>query len=333
MACPNRAPFPSRCGSRALAKAALTTAIFLGVVASSSSASAFCRNTTCKDTDKKTCLKDENGCVSEGKPLFWPTSCIEFHMNRDGTQFLDITESRTAIMKSFRSWSAVDCGNGKTASMTFVALEDIACKRAEYNRTGKNVNVILFQDNDWKYRGIDGTLAKTNATFDTETGEIFDADIEINTAFNKVTTSDEAGKIQFDLQAILTHEVGHFLGIGHSAEERATMFPSYSPGTVAIRQLSTDDKAAVCAAYPPNNGVKCNQEPRGGYSATCDDTTAAEPPGGCSVSSSLSPGSPVSPVSREAGGTTAVFVGLLSFVSFAFGRRGFRRRFSSERFP
>ncbi len=331
MACPNRAPFPSRCGSRALAKAALTTAIFLGVAASSSSASAFCRNSTCKDTDKKTCLKDENGCVSEGKPLFWPTSCIEFHMNRDGTQFLDITESRTAIMKSFRSWSAVDCGNGKTASMTFVALEDIACKRAEYNRTGKNVNVILFQDNDWKYRGIDGTLAKTNATFDTETGEIFDADIEINTAFNKVTTSDEAGKIQFDLQAILTHEVGHFLGIGHSAEERATMFPSYSPGTVAIRQLSTDDKAAVCAAYPPNNGVKCNQEPRGGYSATCDDTTgaAADPAGGCSISSSASP---VSPVSSEAS-TTAVFVGLLSFVSFAFGRRGFRRRFSLERFP
>jgi hypothetical protein len=103
-------------------------------------------------------------------------------------------------MKAFRSWSAVDCGGGKQASMTFVAKEDVACKKAEYNRDGKNVNVVLFQDNDWKYRGIDGTLAKTSTTFDTETGEIFDADIEVNTAFNKVTVTDTAGQIQYDLQ-------------------------------------------------------------------------------------------------------------------------------------
>lgn len=290
------------------------------------SAAAFCRNTTCKDTDKKTCLKDEEGCPSEGKALFWPTSCIEFHMNRDGTQFLDTTASRLAIMKAFRAWSAVDCGNGKTASMTFVSLEDVACKKAEYNREGKNVNVVLFQDNDWKYRGIDGTLAKTSATFDTETGEIFDADIEVNTAFNKVTLSDKPGEVQYDLQAILTHEVGHFLGIGHSADDRATMYPSYSPGTLSIRELSPDDKKAVCAAYPPDNGVKCNQEPRGGYSATCDGTIAPgeEPAGGCSVAEKTIPESP-------SHGTSLAVV-LVSFVSFALGRRGLRRHLSSERF-
>jgi len=292
---------------------------------SEGTASAFCRNTTCKDTDKKTCLKDEEGCVSEGKPLFWPTSCIEFHMNQDGTQFLDTRETRTAIMKAFRSWSAVDCGNGKTASMTFVAKEDVPCKKAEYNREAKNVNVVLFQDNDWKYRGIDGTLAKTSATFDTETGEIFDADIEVNTAFNKVTLSDKPGEIQYDLEAILAHEVGHFLGIGHSADDRSTMYPSYSPGTISIRQLSPDDKKAVCAAYPPDNGVKCDQEPRGGYSPTCDgQVPAAEAPGGCSVGEKRAPAGP-------SHGAPFV-VALASFVSLALARRGLRRHLSMERF-
>ncbi len=291
----------------------------LGVVAGlalPTPAAAFCRNTTCKDSDKKTCLKDEQGCTTEGKPLYWNTSCISFHMNRVGTADLDIRQTRAAIMRSFRSWSEVDCGGGKTAKMSFVALEDIECKRAEYNKIGKNVNVVLFQDDDWKYRGIDGTLAKTSATFDTVTGEIFDADIEVNTAFNNVTISDEPGKIAYDLQAILTHEVGHFLGIGHSADERSTMYPAYSPGTTAIRNLTDDDRKAVCAAYPPTSTAACNQEPRGGFSPTCEDAPAA-PATGCS-SAPAQPG----PASLSA---LATLGGASCFVLLVLGRRPRRR--------
>lgn len=307
-------PLRSRWGAFAFVACAL--------VAQASPAKAFCRNTTCKDTDKKTCLKDDKGCTTEGNALFWPTSCIEFHMNEQGTQFLDLRETRTAIMKAFRSWSAVDCGGGKQASMTFVAKEDVACKKAEYNRDGKNVNVVLFQDSDWKYRGIDGTLAKTSTTFDTDTGEIFDADIEVNTAFNKVTVTDTAGQIQYDLQAILAHEVGHFLGIGHSENERATMYARYVPGTTEIRQLNQDDKDAVCAAYPPNNGVACNQEPRGGYSATCDGTPAADPETSCAAAGDPARGSSDPRWALALAG---------SMVVISLGRRGLGRRLTSER--
>ena len=109
-------PLRSRWGAFAFVACAL--------VAQASPAEAFCRNTTCKDTDKKTCLKDDKGCTTEGNALFWPTSCIEFHMNEQGTQFLDLRETRTAIMKAFRSWSAVDCGGGKQA--IFHALRAVA---------------------------------------------------------------------------------------------------------------------------------------------------------------------------------------------------------------
>jgi hypothetical protein len=274
-------------------------------------AEAFCRNTTCKDSDKKTCLKDEQGCTTEGKPLFWATSCIGFHMNDLGTQLLDKRQARAAIMASFRSWSQVVCADGKTASMAFVPLEDVPCKRAEYNRAGKNVNVVLFQDDDWKYRGIDGTLAKTNATFDTDTGEILDADIEVNSAFNQLTVSDESGKVQYDLQAILTHEVGHFLGIGHTSDDRAAMYPAYSPGTLAIRKLGTDDRDAVCKAYPPNNGVACNEEPKGGYSPTCDEPAAD------TAASSGCEAAPLVVVNRESAGTSSRASDTLVLVSFA----------------
>jgi hypothetical protein len=154
--------------------------------------------------------------------------------------------------------------------MTFQEREPVSCKKSQYNKTAPNVNVVLFQDNDWKYRGIDGTLAKTSVTYNDQTGEIYDADIEINSANNEVTISDDPAKIEYDLQAILTHEVGHFIGIAHSDKPDAVMYPTYNPGSTTQRKLTPDDVEAVCHIYPPNSDVACETEPRNGFSGECD---------------------------------------------------------------
>lgn len=256
---------------------------FLGAaLAFESSAAAFCRSSTCRTTATRECETDEDECPISGAKLFWPTSCISYATNRLGTQDLDPVDTREIIKKTFQAWSDVECAGGGVASMTFQEREPVACKRSEYNKTGANVNVVLFQDDDWKYRGIDGTLAKTSVTYNDETGEIYDADIEINTANNTVTISDIPAKVQYDLQAIVTHEVGHFIGIAHSPDSSAVMFASYSPGSTTQRTLSADDVDAVCGVYPPKSGVVCNTEPRGGFSAECPED---EPKDGiCAVS-------------------------------------------------
>lgn len=248
------------------------TALLVGASALlvSTQASAFCRSTTCRSTGAKECPTDGDGCPAEGEKLFWPTSCISYATNELGTQDQDPAETRAVIKKTFQAWTDVKCKDGKIASMAFQEREPISCKKSEYNKEGPNVNVVLFQDDDWKYRGIDGTLAKTSVTYNDETGEIYDADIEVNTANNTVTISDDPKKIQYDLQAILTHEVGHFIGIAHSANSDAVMFASYSPGSIAQRKLTQDDIDAVCAVYKPNSSTVCNVEPRGGFSPSCD---------------------------------------------------------------
>lgn len=262
--------------SRLLPASLVTVALLV----TANDASAFCRSTTCRSTGKKECATDADGCSTEGAKLFWPTSCIGYATNKLGTQDLDPTDTREVIKKTFLAWSDVQCPDGTIAKMTFQEREPVPCKKSQYNKNGPNVNVVLFQDDDWKYRGIDATLAKTSVTYNDETGEIYDADIEVNTANNTVTITDDPSKIQYDLQAILTHEVGHFIGIAHSPDPSAVMFASYSPGSTSQRKLHPDDVEAVCTTYPSTSNVACNTEPRGGFSPRCDDPETSE---SCSV--------------------------------------------------
>ena len=255
------------------------TVIVLGAVGLSAEASAYCRSTTCRSAGAKECVTDKNSCPAEGAKLFWPTSCINFAFNAQGTQDLDPEETFAVMRKTFQAWTEVPCPSGGNATITFEERGPILLKKSAYNKEGRNVNVILFQDDDWKYRGIDGTLAKTSVTYNDETGEIYDADIEVNAANNTVTLPTSK-RVDYDLQAIMTHEVGHFIGIAHSSDGSAVMAPTYSPGSIAQRTLTPDDVGAVCEIYPPKSGLVCAPEPRGGFG---DEDPNATTPKACAV--------------------------------------------------
>ncbi len=292
-----------------VAVAALTLA---GLLAVTGDADAFCRSTTCRNTKDKQCEQDENGCSVDGKKLFWPTSCVSYAVNKRGTDRFDPEESRAAIRKTFQAWSDVACADGTTAAMTFQEREPVPCRTSEYNKTGANLNVVFFQDTNWKYRGIDATLAKTSVTYNDDTGEIYDADIEINATYNQFTMTDDPDKADTDLQAVLTHEVGHFIGIAHSSNSEAVMYAEYTPGSLTQRTLKPDDVEAVCAVYPADRGVACNTEPRGGFSATCNEP---EPATVCSIQ----------PGARASYGVAGLFFGTALLAARA------RRRFGASR--
>ncbi|MFO0614618.1 MAG: matrixin family metalloprotease [Polyangiaceae bacterium] len=273
---------------RALSVAAVASA--LGVA---TEASAYCRSTTCTGD----CARDEFGCKIEGAKLFWASGCVGFSLQKDASIHIPMKYFRQVAEKSFVTWSQIDCGTG-LSSLAFSETEDVGCHQTEYNSAGTNANIIMFQDAKWVYIGADNTLAKTTVTYDVDTGEIFDADIEINHANNNFTINDDA--VDYDLQSVLTHEIGHFMGFDHSDEALATMNAGYEEGTIDLRTLDPDDEAVACEVYPPERPVVCDLNPRGGLGYFCGGSHDPPPTddggtdsGGCQLSGAPASGASV----------------------------------------
>ncbi|MEZ4298839.1 MAG: matrixin family metalloprotease [Polyangiaceae bacterium] len=263
--------------TRRFAMGSLVLAALAVGVGAPGEASAYCRSTTCAND----CPRDDEGCKTTGKPLFWASRCVGFSVQRDGTENLPMEVVRPVIEGAFLAWTELPCdAGGATASIAFSPLDDVSCREAEYDGGGPNANVVMFQDTKWSYAGAENNLAKTTVTYDAGTGEILDADIELNFAFNELTAGDD--HVVYDIGAILTHEIGHFVGLDHSGDPSATMFAEYEPGTTEQRTLELDDVLAVCAAYAPERQAACEPEPKNGLADGCAGDGDAES-GGCAM--------------------------------------------------
>lgn len=262
---------------RAVVASALAVAATVGLP---DSAEAFCPSTTCVED----CELDEFGCKTTGHPLRWTSGCVGFSFQKDGSENISKDDAIPALIASFGVWADLPCADGGVSSLTFVQLDDVECHRPEYNVGEANANIVMWQDYKWTYKGIDNTLAKTTVTYDSDTGRILDADIEINHAYNLFTVTEE-GAVN-DVQSVVQHEVGHLMGFDHTPVIGATMATDYAEGSLR-RVLTDDDISAACEMYPPGRGASCDSTPLGGFSKQCGgeevDTEERGEGGGCAV--------------------------------------------------
>src|SRR5215203_4165262 len=64
---------------------------------------------------------------------------------------------------------------------------------------------------------------------------IYDADVYTNTAIQMYSSGESSCSAEYDINGIMTHEVGH------SSVSGATMYPSISACNTSARSLATDD--------------------------------------------------------------------------------------------
>lgn len=110
------------------------------------------------------------------------------------------------------------------------------------------VNAVSNMINPSNYQG--GVLA---VTYDWSGGAGYS---EFGTAFKQTqrwSTNNTAGT--FDVQSVGCHELGHALGLGHSAVTAATMYFATGPNELFRRTLEPDDQQGEQFLYPGGGAV------------------------------------------------------------------------------
>ena len=187
---------------------------------------------------------------SRTESLRWRNFPVRYFINNTGAPQVTAQQLQAAIGRGFGAWHGVATAQTSSEFVGFVNAQPFVSDEA---------SVIGFQNRPEQ----DRTLAATTFFVDVTDGRILESDIFFNSAF-EWSVAEGGTANRFDVESIATHEIGHLLGLSHSAlgetevvsggrrviAAEATMFPiAFSRGNIAARTLRADDIAGISDIY------------------------------------------------------------------------------------
>ena len=190
-------------------------------------------------------------------------------LTQDQTAAGRLNEIEHVIQQSLQVWTGVS-----GTALTPATLAPLTRVSPSNSCGSDGINSICFNQTDMAF--TPGVLAFTrvitadrigiqigNSAVSTEVGQILDADIYFNSSDSMTSFATpqalNTNLKSYDLESILTHELGHVLGFSHSAVWTAMMFPFASaPGTYtglrpstqqADGPLAEDDRTGLRVLY------------------------------------------------------------------------------------
>jgi hypothetical protein len=183
--------------------------------------------------------------------LRWTTQPVRYYVSERSAPGVSAQDFQTVVSRAFATWSAVDTAQTSSEFAGFTQAPP---------EIGDSMTVLGFANRP----DLQRVLGATSFIVDTTDGAIVESDIFFNTAFPwSVAPAGEPGR--HDLEAIAVHEIGHLLGLGHSAigetevvpggrrvlGAEAVMFPiAFASGSIVGRTLKADDIAGLTDIYP-----------------------------------------------------------------------------------
>lgn len=246
-----------------------------------------------------------------GPCLWWGTRTVPVAMNAAGSDDVTDGSDQVAVERSAQAWSRAAYAGGQAActDLELAFQGRVSDGAVGYAGDGHDTNLVVWRearcqdvapstDACWSCADTGGTccstkygcwdhsagiIALTTTTFDRATGQLVDADIELNGADFYFTTVDgpvcddpaspprcasdgtcpagqtcfrdhclDTGCARTDIQNTVTHEAGHVVGLDHATYDHpeATMAATAPLGEIAKRTLAEDDVQGICDIYP-----------------------------------------------------------------------------------
>ena len=168
---------------------------------------------------------DINGAAT---PIEWAPTAFPLRYQIDETLVKAHPAATALIDRAFAAWESVDGAQIAFASEGVVQTS----KLSRQDRIVISLADDLFRDQ--------GAAAVTTYLFDTESGRMIDADIMVDPS---LFTGGVNGEVA------LQHEIGHALGLDHSAVLSSIMYP-YVGAVSGPTALDADDRIAIASIYP-----------------------------------------------------------------------------------
>jgi hypothetical protein len=191
------------------------------------------------------------------RKIRWPKKTIQISLSNSllapGANIKADSDVVGAVRRALSRWSSL-------ANINFVVTWSslISISPAD---AGDGINLLTIADTaENEAFNSEAMTGRTRVFFDPETGNIAEADISINPRpraedGTELQFSTEGTPGTYDLEATFTHEIGHLLGLDHSAVLSSTMQSRQAfNGTFGLpalteRTLSEDDRQKVRSLY------------------------------------------------------------------------------------
>jgi hypothetical protein len=186
--------------------------------------------------------------------IYWAGSePIQYAVQENTSRRMSLELLESALKAGFSQWSSPTC-----SSLQFDYRGE-----AEVRTELKEMNQIIVVSEEWPEASVDA-VGLTTMFYNPKNGVISHGKIELNEVnfdFVDVLESGCGLATEYDLHAVLTHEIGHFIGLAHVSEayrqarvdlgeDPPTMSPEVFECDEQFRTLEADDLEAVCFVYP-----------------------------------------------------------------------------------